>query len=95
MDRYSQHLCRSKQRPVRIGSRCVEQVPGDPARHAAKAHLWQNGYHEAEHALVMAITAAALHGEPAELYFALPAETAGMAPRRCRPCNRDKTGLRG
>ena len=52
--------------------------PVDPARHAAKAHLWKNGYHEAEHALVMAITAAALHGEPAELYFALPAETAGM-----------------
>lgn len=46
--------------------------PVDPARHYAKAHLWKSGYHEAEHALVMAVTAASLHGEPAALWFALP-----------------------
>ena len=52
----------------------------DPERHYAKAHLWKNGYHEAEHALVMALTAAALRGEPAAVWFALPAGAAVAAP---------------
>jgi hypothetical protein len=49
--------------------------PDDPARHAGKAHLWKNGYHEGEHALVMAIASAALAGQSARLHFALPAAT--------------------
>ncbi|WP_181919377.1 AGE family epimerase/isomerase [Alkalilimnicola ehrlichii] len=35
-----------------------------------KAHLWKNGYHEAEHALVALITTAALRNESVDLYFA-------------------------
>lgn len=42
-----------------------------------KAHLWKNGYHEAEHALVGYITGNALRKEPVHLYFA-PA--AGQTP---------------
>jgi hypothetical protein len=53
--------------------------PDDPARRFQKAHLWKNGYHEGEHALVMAITAAALADRPARLHFALPAGATGAA----------------
>lgn len=35
-----------------------------------KIHQWKSGYHSAEHALVGYLTAQALHGEPATLYFA-------------------------
>lgn len=37
-----------------------------------KAHLWKNGYHEAEHALVGYVAANALRGAPVHLYFARP-----------------------
>jgi hypothetical protein len=47
--------------------------PLDPQRHYGKAFQWKNGYHEAEHALLSMLVAAALHGEPAELFYALPA----------------------
>jgi mannose/cellobiose epimerase-like protein (N-acyl-D-glucosamine 2-epimerase family) len=42
----------------------------DPARRGAKQHLWKNGYHSAEHALVSYLTAQELHGRPATLHFA-------------------------
>ncbi len=35
-----------------------------------KIHQWKSGYHSAEHALVGYLTAQALHGEAATLYFA-------------------------
>jgi mannose/cellobiose epimerase-like protein (N-acyl-D-glucosamine 2-epimerase family) len=41
-----------------------------------KAHLWKNGYHSLEHALVGYITTKALRGEPATLHYAFPAATA-------------------
>lgn len=44
-----------------------------PERRGAKQHLWKNGYHSAEHALVSYLVAQELHGRPATLYFA-PAE---------------------
>jgi mannose/cellobiose epimerase-like protein (N-acyl-D-glucosamine 2-epimerase family) len=43
-----------------------------------KVHLWKNGYHSFEHALVGYITAQAIRQQPVELYFAfekLPHET--------------------
>lgn len=42
----------------------------DPARRGAKQHLWKNGYHSAEHALVSYLTSQELHGRPATLHFA-------------------------
>lgn len=54
----------------------------DPARRGAKQHLWKNGYHSAEHALVSYLTAQELHARPATLHFAF-AETstrAGLRP---------------
>jgi mannose/cellobiose epimerase-like protein (N-acyl-D-glucosamine 2-epimerase family) len=45
----------------------------DPARRGAKQHLWKNGYHSAEHALVSYLTAQELHGNPATLHFAFGA----------------------
>ncbi len=47
-----------------------------------KAHLWKNGYHAAEHALVGLIASNALRGEPVTLHFA-PA--AGAEPPPLRP----------
>jgi mannose/cellobiose epimerase-like protein (N-acyl-D-glucosamine 2-epimerase family) len=44
--------------------------PDDPSKHFAKAHLWKNGYHSAEHALVSYLAAQELHGETATLWFA-------------------------
>lgn len=35
-----------------------------------KIHQWKSGYHSSEHALVGYLTAQALHGQPAVLYFA-------------------------
>ncbi|NJL28239.1 MAG: hypothetical protein HC897_10280 [Thermoanaerobaculia bacterium] len=61
----------------------VWPFPIDPADQppVLKAHLWKNGYHEAEHALVAYLTGNALRGEPVELYFA-PAvgETIAVRP---------------
>lgn len=45
----------------------------DPARRGAKQHLWKNGYHSAEHALVSYLTSQELHGRPATLHFAFAA----------------------
>ncbi|HYI11811.1 MAG TPA: AGE family epimerase/isomerase [Thermoanaerobaculia bacterium] len=78
----------SAARPLPASSRCwfgkmVDPVhhevwgfvnPDDPSKHFAKAHLWKNGYHTAEHALVGYLTAQALHGKPSQLWFAF-AET--------------------
>ena len=43
-----------------------------PERRGAKQHLWKNGYHSAEHALVSYLAAQEVHGRPATLHFALP-----------------------
>ena len=47
-----------------------------PERRGAKQHLWKNGYHSAEHALVSYLVAQALHGRPARLHFAFAAAPA-------------------
>ena len=52
--------------------------PDDPSRHFAKAHLWKNGYHSAEHALVGYLAAQELHREPARLWFAFDAKAADV-----------------
>jgi mannose/cellobiose epimerase-like protein (N-acyl-D-glucosamine 2-epimerase family) len=39
-------------------------------RRFPKAHLWKNGFHESEHALIGYITAQVLRGEPVVLYYA-------------------------
>jgi mannose/cellobiose epimerase-like protein (N-acyl-D-glucosamine 2-epimerase family) len=52
--------------------------PDDPSRHFAKAHLWKNGYHSAEHALVSYLAAQELHGKPARLWFAFDARPADV-----------------
>jgi mannose/cellobiose epimerase-like protein (N-acyl-D-glucosamine 2-epimerase family) len=54
--------------------------PDDPSRHFAKAHLWKNGYHSAEHALVGYLTAQQLHGERARLWFAFDAKARDVRP---------------
>jgi mannose/cellobiose epimerase-like protein (N-acyl-D-glucosamine 2-epimerase family) len=43
-----------------------------------KIHLWKNGYHSLEHALVSYLTTAALTEQPARLYFSMPAEQAAQ-----------------
>lgn len=55
--------------------------PDAPGRGAGKAHFWKSGYHEAEHALVLAIAAAARAGRPVELHFALPAAASSAETR--------------
>lgn len=55
-------------------------APGFEPWTGPKIHQWKSGYHSAEHALVGYLTAQALQGEPATLYFA-PKE----APARLRP----------
>ncbi|GLH73288.1 N-acylglucosamine 2-epimerase [Geothrix limicola] len=45
-----------------------------------KIHQWKSGYHSAEHALVGYLTAQALHGQPAHLYFAPPSAKALLRP---------------
>lgn len=52
--------------------------PDDPSRRFAKAHLWKNGYHSAEHALVSYLAAQELHREPATLWFAFDAKPADV-----------------
>ncbi|MFN7986869.1 MAG: hypothetical protein U0529_05320 [Thermoanaerobaculia bacterium] len=49
----------------------------NPSRRGAKQHLWKNGYHSAEHALVSYLAAQEIHGKPATLHFAF----AAMPPR--------------
>ena len=48
----------------------------DAARRGAKQHLWKNGYHSAEHALVSYLTSQELHGRPATLHFAFADDAA-------------------
>ena len=76
-----------------------------PERRGAKQHLWKNGYHSAEHALVSYLVAQELHGRPATLHFALPdgpppadllpyffagtPEVSGVRPLRGFPGRRD------
>jgi hypothetical protein len=43
---------------------------GDHDPNELRQHMWKNGYHSMEHALVSAITAQALAGKPIRLYFA-------------------------
>ena len=50
-------------------------------RASPKAHLWLNGYHVAEHALVSYITGALLTDKPFRLYFAPSADVDNFAPR--------------
>jgi mannose/cellobiose epimerase-like protein (N-acyl-D-glucosamine 2-epimerase family) len=45
-----------------------------------KIHQWKNGYHSCEHALVGYLTAQALHGQPATIYFALKGAAAPLRP---------------
>ena len=45
-----------------------------------KIHQWKSGYHSAEHALVGYLTAQALHGQPATLYFAPRNAKADLRP---------------
>ncbi|NWJ41276.1 MAG: hypothetical protein HXX12_09925 [Geothrix sp.] len=45
-----------------------------------KIHQWKSGYHSAEHALVGYLTAQALHGEAATLYFAPPSTKVLLRP---------------
>lgn len=54
--------------------------PDDPSQHFAKAHLWKNGYHSAEHALVGYITAQELHRETVSLWFAFTDRSAPLRP---------------
>ncbi len=56
--------------------------PYNEALKRHKAHLWKNGYHSAEHALVSYVTYQALHARPALLYFAFekPADTRVLRP---------------
>jgi mannose/cellobiose epimerase-like protein (N-acyl-D-glucosamine 2-epimerase family) len=76
-----------------------------PERRGAKQHLWKNGYHSAEHALVSYLAAQELHGKPATLHFAFAdtpppeelrpyfysgtPEVSGEAPLRGFPGRRD------
>ncbi len=46
----------------------------------AKIHQWKSGYHSAEHALVGYLTAQALRGQAAHLYFAPPSAKADLRP---------------
>jgi mannose/cellobiose epimerase-like protein (N-acyl-D-glucosamine 2-epimerase family) len=71
----------------------------DPARRGAKQHLWKNGYHSAEHALVSYLTAQELHGKPATLHFALratpPADELRPYFFAGAPARVDETALEG
>jgi hypothetical protein len=55
-------------------------VYGWPDTDTAKCNQWKNGYHSVEHALVMYLVTSYLNDAPAELHFALPAESAASAP---------------
>lgn len=46
------------------------RVPALAPGQRPKIHLWKNGFHTAEHALIGYLLTAAVRGEPASLYFA-------------------------
>lgn len=54
--------------------------PGFEPWTGPKIHQWKSGYHSAEHALVGYLTAQALHGRPAILYFAPADPRARLRP---------------
>ena len=103
---------REAARPLPASSRCwfeklVDPVhhevwgfvdPDDPSRHFMKAHLWKNGYHSAEHALVGYLTAQELHGRRASLWFAFDASRDTVRPYffsgRIRQIERREHGTR-
>jgi len=49
---------------------------GETPEGAPKIHMWKNGYHSAEHALVGYLTSSFLEGKAATLHFALPGKAA-------------------
>ena len=55
-------------------------APDFEAWDGPKIHQWKSGYHSAEHALVGYLTAQALHGQAATLYFAPPSAKALLRP---------------
>jgi len=55
-------------------------APGFEPWQGPKIHQWKSGYHSAEHALVGYLTAQALHGESATLYFAPRSAQALLRP---------------
>ncbi len=59
-----------------------EVVPPDMAPGLTKLHLWKNGFHTAEHALIAYITTRAIRGEPVQLFFAFPS---GHTDAEARP----------
>jgi mannose/cellobiose epimerase-like protein (N-acyl-D-glucosamine 2-epimerase family) len=65
-------------RGVRSGIKWDGRLYGDNEEWDAKAHFWKNGYHETEHALVLYLLSCQLQEQPAFLYFAVPAEKAGV-----------------
>jgi hypothetical protein len=56
-----------------------------PDTDTAKANEWKNGFHTAEHALVMFLFSHWVEGTPAPLYFALPADRAMALAAASRP----------
>jgi hypothetical protein len=54
-------------------------------RETAKAGEWKNGFHAAEHALIMTLLGHYLEGTPATLYFALPADRVEALARVSTP----------
>jgi hypothetical protein len=56
-----------------------------PTSDTAKCNEWKNGFHAAEHALVMSLFGHWLDGTPAPLYFALPADRLAELAARSRP----------
>lgn len=53
----------------------------------AKCNEWKNGFHGAEHALVMNLFGHWLEGTPAPLYFAFPTEKVAAMAANARPYN--------
>lgn len=51
----------------------------------AKCNEWKNGFHGAEHALIMSLFGHYLEDTPAPLYFALPADKVDALARASRP----------
>jgi mannose/cellobiose epimerase-like protein (N-acyl-D-glucosamine 2-epimerase family) len=55
---------------TRYGEVWDEVTVPDYTPRLPKVHLWKNGFHTAEHALVGAIATSAIRSEPVELYYA-------------------------
>ncbi|HET9450686.1 MAG TPA: AGE family epimerase/isomerase [Aggregicoccus sp.] len=51
----------------------------------AKCNEWKSGFHSTEHALVLYLFSHWLHGEPAPLYFAFPADRVAELAAASRP----------